>query len=108
MMPLQPSLLRRALATIATPPAHLTLALLPADGIGKEVIPAARRVLESLPSLNNTTPRFTFLELDAGWECFQRTGVALPLATVEAIREGGIKGGLFGAVSSPSHRVAGY
>jgi len=76
------------------------IALIPGDGIGKEVIPAAQRVLEE------TGLPLHFIELEAGWETFQRTGNALPPETVEALRT--CHGALFGAVSSPSHRVPGY
>ncbi|RKP08899.1 hypothetical protein THASP1DRAFT_15003 [Thamnocephalis sphaerospora] len=94
--------LRRGLATSAKK--TLTIGLIPADGIGKEVIPAARRVLEALPE---GAPKFNFVHLDAGFELFQKTGVALPEETVERLRAE-CDGALFGAVSSPSHRVAGY
>jgi homoisocitrate dehydrogenase len=76
------------------------IALIPGDGIGKEVVPAARRVLEA------TGLPFHFVDLDAGWTCFQRTGTALPASTLDMLR--GCDGAIFGAVSSPSHRVAGY
>ncbi len=74
--------------------------MIPGDGIGQEVIPAARAVLDAL-----ALP-FAYVELAAGWECFQRTGTALPVATVTALQS--CHGALFGAVSSPSQRVAGY
>ncbi|KAL1924719.1 uncharacterized protein VTP21DRAFT_4373 [Calcarisporiella thermophila] len=80
----------------------LTIGLIPADGIGREVIPAARRVLESLSG-----PKFNFIDLDAGFELFQRTGTALPQETIDALKME-CDGALFGAVSSPSHKVAGY
>jgi homoisocitrate dehydrogenase len=48
------------------------IALIPADGVGKEVIPAAKELLNAL-RIN-----FEFIDLDAGWETFQRTGKALP------------------------------
>ncbi|KAI8050568.1 putative LYS12-homo-isocitrate dehydrogenase [Syncephalis plumigaleata] len=74
----------------------LTIGLIPADGIGKEVIPAAQRVLEALPA---GAPTFEFH--------FQKTGKALPEETLARLRTN-CDGALFGAVSSPSHRVAGY
>ena len=74
--------------------------MIPGDGIGQEVIPAARAVLDALGL------PFAYVELAAGWECFQRTGTALPAATVTALQS--CHGALFGAVSSPSQRVAGY
>ncbi|KAH9893897.1 homoisocitrate dehydrogenase [Epithele typhae] len=81
----------------------LKFGLIPADGIGKEVIPAAQRVLEAIGS---DIPKPEFVPLLAGWEVFTRTGVALPDETVEVLRE--CDGALFGAVSSPSRRVTGY
>jgi homoisocitrate dehydrogenase len=47
-----------------------------------------------------------YLQLDAGFSTFQRTGNALPPATLEAARS--CDGALFGAVSSPSTRTPGY
>lgn len=78
----------------------LRIALIPGDGIGREVVPAARQVL------NATGLSFEFVELEAGWETFARTGTALPAETPAAVRT--CAGALFGAVSSPSHRVPGY
>ena len=40
------------------------IAVIPGDGIGKEVVPAAQRVLEALPL------RIDFVPLQAGWEIF--------------------------------------
>jgi homoisocitrate dehydrogenase len=77
------------------------LGLIPADGIGKEVIPAAQRVLESLKTL-----KFEFIHLDAGYEHFLKTGQALPNQTIQTLKQ--CDGGLFGAVSSPSFKVEGY
>ncbi|CAO3677612.1 hypothetical protein G6F70_000217 [Rhizopus microsporus] len=95
------NILRRQFATSAQ--STLRIGLIPADGIGREVIPAARRVLESL----NSGPKFEFVDLDAGFELFQRTGTSLPQETIEVLKNE-CQGALFGAVSSPSHKVAGY
>ena len=76
------------------------IALIPGDGIGREVVPAARQVLDALGV------SCQYVELDAGWETFQRTGEALPAATLAAVRR--CHGAIFGAVSSPSQRVEGY
>ncbi len=84
--------------TKASPP--YTIALILGDGIGREVVPAAAKVLAA------TGVPIRFVELDAGWETFQRTGTALPERTVEALAA--CHAALFGAVSSPSHRVPGY
>jgi len=78
----------------------LKLCVIPGDGIGKEVIPVAVRVLQA------AVPHLTIVEADAGWETFVRTGTAVPAETLQAIRECGA--GLFGAVSSPSYKVDGY
>ena len=65
-----------------------TIGLIPADGIGKEVIPAAEKVL-------NAVGKFKFISLDAGFEHFKATGVALPDETVAALKEK-CDGALFG------------
>jgi homoisocitrate dehydrogenase len=76
------------------------LCVIPGDGIGQEVIPAAVEVLRAvLPDLG-VTPA------EAGWDCFQRRGVSVPEETLAAIRACGAA--LFGAVSSPLRKVEGY
>ncbi|KAI9706501.1 MAG: homoisocitrate dehydrogenase [Candelina mexicana] len=83
----------------------LRIGLIPGDGIGKEVIPAGRRILEALPS--SLKLKFSFVDLSAGFETFQRTGSALPDKTVETLQKE-CDGALFGAVSSPTTKTAGY
>jgi homoisocitrate dehydrogenase len=80
---------------------QLTIGSIPADGIGREVIPAAEKVVSAL------LPDTQFIHLDAGFEHFQKTGVSLPDETVQILKDK-CDGALFGAVSSPSHKVAGY
>lgn len=77
--------------------------LIPGDGIGREVIPAGRKILENLPS---NKLKFEFVDLKAGFELFKQTGTALPDETVDELRK--CDGALFGAVSSPTTKVAGY
>ncbi|HHX64945.1 MAG TPA: isocitrate/isopropylmalate dehydrogenase family protein [Chloroflexi bacterium] len=76
------------------------ICLIPGDGIGREVVPAGRRLLEA------TGLPIEFVEAEAGWETFQRLGTALPDETLAASRSADAT--LFGAVSSPSHPVEGY
>ncbi|KAI3319399.1 Isocitrate/isopropylmalate dehydrogenase [Xylariaceae sp. AK1471] len=83
----------------------LRIGLIPGDGIGREVIPAGRRILEALPS--SLGLKFEFTDLDAGFETFQKTGAALPDRTVDVLKNE-CDGALFGAVSSPSKAVKGY
>ena len=70
------------------------------DGVGHEVIPAALAVLQQV------VPDLEAVPAVAGWDCFQKYGVSVPDATLTAIRQ--CKAALFGAVSSPSYKVAGY
>ncbi|KFY20089.1 hypothetical protein V493_07748, partial [Pseudogymnoascus sp. VKM F-4281 (FW-2241)] len=79
--------------------------LIPGDGIGKEVIPAGRRLLEALPA--SLGLKFDFVDLKAGFETFEQTGTALPDKTVEILKHE-CDGALFGAVQSPSTAVKGY
>ncbi|OTB02689.1 hypothetical protein M426DRAFT_322447 [Hypoxylon sp. CI-4A] len=83
----------------------LRIGLIPGDGIGREVIPAGRRILEALPS--SLGLKFEFADLHAGFETFEKTGAALPDRTVEVLKQE-CDGALFGAVSSPTKAVKGY
>jgi len=76
------------------------ICLIEGDGIGHEVIPAGRRVLEA------TGLDLAFVEAEAGWDTFQRQGTALPEATLAAVTAADAT--LFGAVSSPLSPVPGY
>ncbi|MBD9630157.1 isocitrate/isopropylmalate dehydrogenase family protein [Pseudomonas sp. PDM19] len=76
------------------------LCVIPGDGIGREVVPVAVEVLQRL------LPGLQVEEAEAGWDCFQRHGTSVPEITYERLRACGA--GLFGAVSSPSHKVEGY
>ncbi|KIY69758.1 mitochondrial NAD-homo-isocitrate dehydrogenase LysB [Cylindrobasidium torrendii FP15055 ss-10] len=92
----------RSMATLARQ--KLSIGLIPADGIGKEVIPAARTAIEAVGS---DIPKTEFIDLEAGWETFLRVGNALPDRTVEILKND-CNCALFGSVSSPSRKVAGY
>ncbi|KAH0610257.1 uncharacterized protein H6S33_011784 [Morchella sextelata] len=83
----------------------LRIGLIPGDGIGREVIPAGRQILEALQSSTNL--KFSFVDLEAGFETFKKTGTALPDKTVDVLKSE-CDGALFGAVSSPSTKVEGY
>jgi homoisocitrate dehydrogenase len=76
------------------------LCVMPGDGIGQEVIPAAVAVLQAV------IPDLETIEAEAGWACFLKHGASMPESTLATIRDCGA--GLFGAVSSPSHKVEGY
>jgi homoisocitrate dehydrogenase len=64
------------------------IGMIPADGIGREVIPAAQSVLQAVGN-------FQFIHLDAGFEHFSKTGVALPEETVNRLKTE-CDGALFG------------
>ena len=71
------------------------------DGIGQEVVPAAVEALQA------TGLDLTITAADAGWECFERVGDALPADTLGAVKAADAT--LFGAISSPTgQRVPGY
>lgn len=62
-------------------------------------------MLEALPASLNLN--FSFVDLEAGYDTFKQTKTALPEKTVETLKKE-CDGALFGAVSSPSSKVAGY
>lgn len=68
------------------------IAFLPGDGIGPEVLPAARSVLEAAGF------KATWRELPVGWQEWRRQGDALPPSTLEAMR--GTDACFFGAITS--------
>ena len=70
-----------------------TIAVIPGDGIGPEVIEAALSVLDALDL------PIDYLHADAGLKCYQDTGDYLPEATYTAVRAADAV--LFGAISSP-------
>ncbi len=79
---------------------RLELCVIEGDGIGREVIPAAVRVLRVV------APDVIVMPAPAGWEYFQSHGTPLPDTTIQQARRCGAV--LFGAVSSPSYPVEGY
>ena len=81
--------------------APVRLARIGGDGIGPEVVDAAVRVVDAV-----CRDRIEWIDAEMGWRTFERTGSALPEATVEILED--CAGALFGAVSSPSHAVDGY
>ena len=77
-----------------------TICLIQGDGIGQEVIPAARRLLDA------TGLNLTFTEAQAGWGTFEREGTSVPDATLEAVKAADAT--LAGAFTSPSRKVVGH
>jgi homoisocitrate dehydrogenase len=77
-----------------------TICLIPGDGIGQEVVPAAAEVLQAMRL------GLAFVEAEAGFACFEKHGSALPEATLALARRADAV--LFGATSSPSTVVPGY
>ena len=69
------------------------ICLLPGDGIGPEVIAAAKDVLTALPI------EWDFTEYGIGFGEYQRSGSSLPDSTLQAIRQA--DAALFGAVTTP-------
>jgi homoisocitrate dehydrogenase len=76
------------------------ICLIPGDGIGAEVIPAARTVLDA------TGIDFQFTEAEAGWDTFQRRGTSVPEETIELVQQSHAT--LAGAFTSPSRKVEGH
>ncbi len=76
------------------------IVLIPGDGVGQEVIPAAAEVLAALGL------GLVFREAPAGFSHFEKTGNAIPDETLADVEAAGLA--LFGATSSPSGGVAGY
>lgn len=78
------------------------LALIPGDGIGKEVVPLVPTLLERFS--NNFD--FQYTHFDAGWEYFKQNNVSISKNTFDVLHE--CDAAVFGAVSSPTEYVVGY
>jgi len=74
--------------------------LIEGDGIGHEVIPAAKLVIDA------TGLDITYDQADAGWETFERIGTSVPEETVEKVKEADAT--LFGAATSPTRKIEGF
>lgn len=80
--------------------AKYQICLIDGDGIGHEVVPAAREVLEAL-GLD-----LEFTEARAGYETFVAVGTSVPPETLDTIEAADAT--LFGAATSPSEKVPGF
>jgi isocitrate/isopropylmalate dehydrogenase len=78
--------------------AQYTIAWLPGDGIGKDVMDAARLVLDEL-RLDASYPHG-----DIGWEFWCREGDAFPPRTVEMLKQ--VDAAMFGAITSKPAKAA--
>jgi len=84
---------------------HVHLAIVPADGIGPEVLGASRTVLETLAQLDGGI-EFDLQEFDWGSERYLRTGRLMPEDGVQQLERGGFDGILLGPVGDtriPDH-----
>ncbi|MFO1315798.1 MAG: tartrate dehydrogenase [Burkholderiales bacterium] len=74
------------------------IATIPGDGIGKEVVPAGREVLEALARAQRT---FAFEFTDFGWggDWYRAHGVMMPADGLDALR--GMDAILFGSAGDP-------
>jgi homoisocitrate dehydrogenase len=78
----------------------MELCVIPGDGVGREVVPAAVRVLQAV------TQDVVIHYAEAGWGYFQEHGTSLPEDTFELAQR--CKAVLYGAAQSPPFPVEGY
>ncbi|HVU46397.1 MAG TPA: tartrate dehydrogenase [Terracidiphilus sp.] len=74
------------------------IATIPGDGIGKEVVPAGRQVLEALAGRENG-PAFEFEDFDWGGDYYRSHGVMMPTDGLEALKDKDAI--LFGSAGDP-------
>jgi tartrate dehydrogenase/decarboxylase/D-malate dehydrogenase len=75
-----------------------SIATIPGDGIGKEVIPAGQQVLEALAKTSSSF-RFEFENFDWGGDHYRQHGVMMPADGLDAIRHKDAI--LFGSAGDP-------
>jgi tartrate dehydrogenase/decarboxylase/D-malate dehydrogenase len=79
------------------------IALIPGDGIGKEVVPEGRTVLEAMAAAD-TSLRFEFTEFDWGGDYYRRHGAMMPADGLDALRnQDAILFGSAGGPDIPDH-----
>jgi len=74
------------------------IATIPGDGIGKEVIPAGRQVLQALAA-SDCAMRFKFENFEWGGDYYRRHAVMMPADGLDALRDKGAI--LFGSAGDP-------
>ncbi|MBE2293601.1 MAG: tartrate dehydrogenase [Phycisphaerales bacterium] len=74
------------------------IAMIPGDGIGKEVVPAGRKVLETLAA-SNSSFSFEFEDFDWGGDYYRQHGVMMPEDGLDALRDKDAI--LFGSAGDP-------
>ena len=74
------------------------IATIPGDGIGKEVVPAGRKVLETLAA-SHFGLRFEFEDFDWGGDYYRQHGVMMPENGLDALRDKDAI--LFGSAGDP-------
>ncbi|MDT4816508.1 putative tartrate dehydrogenase/decarboxylase TtuC' [compost metagenome] len=74
------------------------IATIPGDGIGKEVVPAGRQVMEALAAAG-TDFRFEFEDFDWGGDYYRQHGVMMPADGLDALRDKDAI--LFGSAGDP-------
>ena len=70
-----------------------TVVIAPGDGIGQEVMPVAAKALETLH------PDWTYIPVELGYECYQKTGLSLSDDVLLTMKESDAI--LFGAITTP-------
>lgn len=78
--------------------ARYRIATIPGDGIGKEVVPAGRRVLEALMAANPSL-HFEFADFDWGADHYRAHGVMMPADGLDRLRDKDAI--LFGSAGDP-------
>jgi tartrate dehydrogenase/decarboxylase/D-malate dehydrogenase len=78
--------------------ARYRIATIPGDGIGKEVVPAGRRVLEALMAANPSL-HFEFEDFDWGADHYRAHGVMMPADGLDRLRDKDAI--LFGSAGDP-------
>jgi homoisocitrate dehydrogenase len=83
---------------------NFRIAIIPGDGIGQEVIPWGKKCLEAIHMYSPA--KFSYVDLEAGYDCFLKSGTAIPDKTIQEMTK--CDGTLFGAAATPSPAPYGY
>jgi homoisocitrate dehydrogenase len=96
--------MRRFAPLLTAKSATFRIGLIPGDGIGQDIMPWARAVLETIDAY--CPVKYNMVELQAGYNCFKQHGTSIPEATFEELKH--CQGSVYGTDASPSPTPFGF
>jgi homoisocitrate dehydrogenase len=94
----------KRLSTLLSKPVVHRIGVIPGDGLGAEVMPWAKAVMQTIDAYAPVS--YELIDLEAGLGTYQKHGTAIPDETLNELKK--CQGSLFGAAATPSPPPFGY